>query len=111
MVVAWSGVTDWRLSTHQSPEKLALYRQVLHRAWADRSNGWSVLLTLRVLQPCEYELKLLTWFNDRPARECYYSLHNLARTGTFLDKKIGEWFGPSTAAYVLRYVRTAAFTV
>jgi len=48
----------------------------------------------------------LTWFNDRPARECYYSLHNLARTGTFLDKKIGEWFGPSTAAYVLRFVPT-----
>ena len=46
--------------------------------------------------------QILVWFNDRPARECYYSLHNMARTGTFLDKKIGEWFGPSTTAYVLR---------
>ena len=49
--------------------------------------------------------QILVWFNDRPARECYYSLHNMARTGTFLGKKIGEWFGPSTAAYVLRYER------
>jgi hypothetical protein len=49
-------------------------------------------------------VQILGWFNDRPARECYYSLHNMARTGTFLDKKIGEWFGPNTTAYVLRCV-------
>jgi len=27
----------------------------------------------------------------------------MAKTGRKLDKRIGEWFGPCTAAYVLRF--------
>ncbi|CAG8490809.1 2126_t:CDS:10, partial [Dentiscutata heterogama] len=34
--------------------------------------------------------------------EQYYSIHNIARTGIALDKKIGDWFGPATVAHVLK---------
>ncbi|KAF9931046.1 Cysteine protease atg4b [Mortierella alpina] len=43
---------------------------------------------------------LLGWFADEPER--YYSIHNIAKSGLALDKRIGEWFGPSTVAHALR---------
>ncbi|KAF0539367.1 peptidase C54 [Gigaspora margarita] len=46
--------------------------------------------------------KILRWFMDGPEPEQYYSIHNIARTGIALDKKIGDWFGPATVAHVLK---------
>ncbi|KAG0249742.1 Cysteine protease atg4b [Mortierella polycephala] len=43
---------------------------------------------------------LLSWFADEPER--YYSIHNIAKSGLALDKRVGEWFGPSTVAHALR---------
>ncbi|KAG0209224.1 Cysteine protease atg4b [Mortierella sp. GBA30] len=43
---------------------------------------------------------ILGWFADEPER--YYSIHNIAKSGLALDKRIGEWFGPSTVAHALR---------
>ncbi|KAF9184885.1 Cysteine protease atg4b [Haplosporangium sp. Z 767] len=43
---------------------------------------------------------LLGWFADEPER--YYSIHNIAKSGLALDKRVGEWFGPSTVAHALR---------
>ncbi|KAF9583797.1 Cysteine protease atg4b [Lunasporangiospora selenospora] len=43
---------------------------------------------------------ILGWFADEPDR--HYSIHNLARSGLQLDKRIGEWFGPSTVAHALK---------
>ncbi|KAF9952599.1 Cysteine protease atg4b [Mortierella alpina] len=43
---------------------------------------------------------LLGWFADEPER--YYSIHNIAKSGLALDKRIGEWFGPATVAHSLR---------
>ncbi|KAK3809979.1 MAG: hypothetical protein J3Q66DRAFT_287794 [Benniella sp.] len=40
------------------------------------------------------------WFADEPER--YYSIHNIAKSGLALDKRVGEWFGPSTVAHSLR---------
>lgn len=40
------------------------------------------------------------WFYDLDA--CPYSIHKIARAGTFFNKKVGEWFGPSTISYVLK---------
>lgn len=45
--------------------------------------------------------RILNWFLDEPERE--YSIHRIAKEGLALDKRIGEWFGPSTVAHVLRY--------
>ncbi|KAF9291655.1 Cysteine protease atg4a [Mortierella alpina] len=44
--------------------------------------------------------RILNWFLDEPERE--YSIHRIAKEGLALDKRIGEWFGPSTVAHVLR---------
>ncbi|CAJ0842741.1 16700_t:CDS:10 [Entrophospora sp. SA101] len=46
--------------------------------------------------------KILSWFVDNPDPEHYYSIHNIARIGISLDKKIGDWFGPSTIAHSLK---------
>nr|CAG8520457.1 6444_t:CDS:10 [Entrophospora candida] len=46
--------------------------------------------------------KILSWFIDNPDPEHYYSIHNIARIGISLDKKIGDWFGPSTIAHSLK---------
>ncbi|KAG0266010.1 Cysteine protease atg4b [Linnemannia exigua] len=43
---------------------------------------------------------ILSWFADEPDR--YYSIHGIARMGVALDKRVGEWFGPSTVAHALR---------
>jgi cysteine protease ATG4 len=43
---------------------------------------------------------ILSWFADEPER--YYSIHNIAKSGLALDKRVGEWFGPSTVAHSLR---------
>ncbi|KAG2374376.1 hypothetical protein C9374_010946 [Naegleria lovaniensis] len=41
-----------------------------------------------------------SWFYDLDA--CPYSIHKIARAGTYFGKKVGEWFGPSTISYVLK---------
>ncbi|CAG8508041.1 4408_t:CDS:10 [Acaulospora colombiana] len=46
--------------------------------------------------------KILRWFMDGPMPEQYYSIHNIARVGTSLDKKIGDWFGPAIVAHALK---------
>ncbi|KAF9126409.1 Cysteine protease atg4b [Mortierella sp. 14UC] len=47
---------------------------------------------------------ILGWFADEPDR--YYSIHSIARMGVALDKRVGEWFGPSTVAHALRRLST-----
>jgi hypothetical protein len=43
---------------------------------------------------------ILSWFLDR--EEAPYSIHRIAQAGTLFNKKVGEWFGPSTIATVLQ---------
>ncbi|KAF9112811.1 Cysteine protease atg4b [Mortierella sp. AM989] len=43
---------------------------------------------------------LLSWFADEPEQP--YSIHNIAKAGLYLDKRVGEWFGPSTVAHALK---------
>lgn len=47
---------------------------------------------------------IFTWFADFPStNKCFYSIHNMVATGMAkYDKLPGEWFGPSTASFVLR---------
>ncbi|KAF9934488.1 Cysteine protease atg4b [Linnemannia zychae] len=44
--------------------------------------------------------EIVNWFVDEPERP--YSIHRIAKQGLALDKRIGEWFGPSTVANVLK---------
>ncbi|KAF9206435.1 Cysteine protease atg4a [Haplosporangium sp. Z 27] len=44
--------------------------------------------------------EILDWFVDEPDRP--YSIHRIAKAGLALDKRIGEWFGPSTVAHAIK---------
>ncbi|KAF9083973.1 Cysteine protease atg4b [Mortierella sp. AD031] len=44
--------------------------------------------------------EIVSWFVDEPDRP--YSIHRIAKQGLALDKRIGEWFGPSTVAHALK---------
>ncbi|ORY49948.1 hypothetical protein BCR33DRAFT_676867 [Rhizoclosmatium globosum] len=45
-------------------------------------------------------VKIITWFLD--SNSSPYSIHRIALIGQQYDKNIGEWFGPTTIAQVLR---------
>ncbi|RKO89062.1 hypothetical protein BDK51DRAFT_24259 [Blyttiomyces helicus] len=44
--------------------------------------------------------RILLWFLDCNAAP--YSIHRIALLGNHFDKKVGEWFGPSTISQVLK---------
>uniref|UniRef100_A0AAV1T821 Cysteine protease n=1 Tax=Peronospora matthiolae TaxID=2874970 RepID=A0AAV1T821_9STRA len=50
----------------------------------------------------EIDVKLLMWFADAPDSACRYSIHHMVQMGMHYDKLPGEWYGPTTAAQVLR---------
>lgn len=45
---------------------------------------------------------IVRWMTDYPGPACIYSIHHLVQCGMLYDKLPGEWYGPSTAALVLR---------
>lgn len=72
----------------------ALKRRLLGR-------DWRVPLFSNDKLPAAY-VTLLKWFVDSPDAECIYSIHNMVKLGMRYDKLPGEWYGPTTAAQVLR---------
>ncbi|CAI5710648.1 unnamed protein product [Peronospora destructor] len=50
----------------------------------------------------EMYIQLLKWFSDSPNLVCRYSIHQMVKLGMQYDKLPGEWYGPTTAAQVLR---------
>jgi len=46
--------------------------------------------------------QILRWFADTPEGETPYSIHAIAKAGEKYGKAIGQWFGPSTIANVLK---------
>ena len=51
-----------------------------------------------------YHHKIISFFGDSQTDECPLSVHSLARIGEKLGKKPGDWYGPASVAYVLRWV-------
>lgn len=41
---------------------------------------------------------------DNP--DCPFSIQKIAELGTLFNKKVGEWFGPTTIAQVMQYAKT-----
>ncbi|CAM9554100.1 unnamed protein product, partial [Hapterophycus canaliculatus] len=64
--------------------------------------SWRVPRTLEErLRVPEYRT-LVRLFADHPGEESLFSIHNMCQVGIRYDKLPGEWYGPSTAACVLR---------
>ena len=47
-------------------------------------------------------LQVLRWFDDSAGLQAPFSLHTLVDIGTRSGKNVGDWYGPSSVAYVLR---------
>ena len=76
--------------------------QALRMHFKTRSWQPPSALAQRKLDP--FLRSLLTWFADYPSRQdCVFSLHNMVAAGLAkYDVLPGEWYGPGTAAYVMR---------
>jgi hypothetical protein len=48
---------------------------------------------------------IITWFLDDPSSLCPFSVHRMALVGKQLGVKVGQWFGPSTAAGAIKCVQ------
>ena len=73
----------------------ALQRHLLGRGWRKSDN-------INVLRSSNQYCDILRWFSDYPGPPHVYSIHHLVQCGMKYDRLPGEWFGPSTAALVLR---------
>lgn len=73
----------------------ALQRHLLGKDWRKSEN-------INVLRESPDYCNILRWFSDYPGAPHIYSIHHLVQCGMRYDKLPGEWFGPSTAALVLR---------
>ena len=60
----------------------------------------------RLLDATENQLEthgaILKLFADLPGPEFPYSIHNIAHVGTLFKRNVGEWFGPTIIANVLK---------
>jgi Peptidase family C54 len=73
----------------------ALQRHLLGKDWRRSDN-------INILRASTQYCDILRWFSDYPGAPHMYSIHHLVQCGMRYDKLPGEWFGPSTAALVLR---------
>jgi Peptidase family C54 len=73
----------------------ALQRHLLGRGWRKSDD-------INVLRSSNHYCDILRWFSDYPGPPHVYSIHHLVQCGMKYDRLPGEWFGPSTAALVLR---------
>ena len=73
----------------------ALQRHLLGKDWRKSEN-------VNTLRGSTHYCNILRFFSDFPGAPQIYSIHHLVQCGMRYDKLPGEWFGPSTAALVLR---------
>jgi len=71
---------DWRLFEHQDRTQEAFHRQIIK------------------------------WFGDSPSDLSPFSVHRLVKVGRTLGKKAGDWYGPSSVAYIAREAMQSAYT-
>lgn len=76
-----------------------LLRLALGEDWRVPVNGEQIPSALRLNSLYRRTLRL---FLDEPGPPHAFSLHHIVQAGMRYDKLPGEWFGPSTAALVLR---------
>ncbi|CAB3361655.1 Hypothetical predicted protein [Cloeon dipterum] len=91
----------------------ALVNHFLGRSWKWTADNTD-LTNRRVLEVQEENLhrSIIKWFGDNPSPHSPFSLHKLVALGTATGKKIGDWYGPASVAYLLKQaVEDAAITM
>ena len=56
------------------------------------------------MQESIYHHQIIRFFGDLPGMECPFSIHRLVEIGVESGKQAGDWYGPASVAYVLRYI-------
>ena len=49
--------------------------------------------------------KIIKWFGDSSSKSSPFSIHTLVSLGEKMGKKPGDWYGPASVSYLLRYVK------
>lgn len=101
-----TSLLDWRLPLQNTSETLSTNEE-----YCKVPNNQQQLFG-NTLTPCRRthsspsctHAQIVRMFLDYPGDPHYYSLHHLVQGASAHDKLPGEWWGPSTAAHVLRYV-------
>lgn len=83
-----------------------LMAQILTRVLLDKD--WRVG-DLDSCRESEAYCQILRSFADHACPSCPYSIHHIVHCGIKYDKIPGEWFGPGTAALVLRDITDLVF--
>lgn len=77
----------------------ALVRHFLTRSWR-----WDAESQIHITHDDNMHRKIIRWFGDSSSMNSPFSIHNLVNLGEELGKKAGDWYGPSSVSYLLRFV-------
>lgn len=50
--------------------------------------------------------KIIKWFGDSSSKSSPFSIHTLVSLGEKMGKKPGDWYGPASVSYLLRYAES-----
>jgi len=57
-----------------------------------------------------FHRQIIKWFGDSPSDLSPFSVHRLVKVGRTLGKKAGDWYGPSSVAYIAREAMLSAYS-
>ncbi|XP_059469620.1 cysteine protease ATG4D [Neocloeon triangulifer] len=80
----------------------ALTNHFLGRGWRWSDNNDLNNRSLHDIRAENMHRNIIKWFGDSPSPHSPFSLHKLVALGTATGKKIGDWYGPASVAYLLR---------